>query len=200
MSLPLFTRLIFHNLKNSSNLDYNVLLLVSSFVICTVTCVRLDIYSQLERKNQLRTHGLMLMFQLITIANVVIISYFIAVVDVTGRGVAVLYIISILYFFLAEMFIFTIEAAISDESEQPQVITVIGTKAYLAAMKWLAGPLVTGFIIALLTFLISEYENSLANHATIFGLYLAIAIVFKEKRQSLRSDQGMSSNPSTPTK
>ena len=44
-------------------------------------------------------------------------------------------------------------------------------------------------LVTIITFLISDYKHSIVNHATIFAVYFAITLIFKEKVEKYRQGQ-----------
>ena len=57
----------------------------------------------------------------------------------------------------------------------------IGFSSYIKAAHWVMWPIIISIIITLLIHLVSPYENGIVNHATVFAVVSAIAIVMKDK-------------------
>lgn len=58
---------------------------------------------------------------------------------------------------------------------------------YRRAATWALTPLATSLAITLITYHLSSYEGTVVNHATIFGVYLAVAVVVKQKAEEITS-------------
>jgi predicted secreted protein len=97
-----------------------------------------------------------------------------------SKFTAIIYIVSIINYFLVEVVLSKVEQAELGRVDVSEAV-IIDTKTYLNAARWLLMPCLISAVITLLTYLLSGYESSIVNHAGIFGVYLAIAIVFKEK-------------------
>jgi hypothetical protein len=53
-------------------------------------------------------------------------------------------------------------------------------------LKWFFMPVFISVFITGLTYVLSGYTRSIPNHCTVFGVYFAVAIVFKQKLEDLK--------------
>ena len=96
------------------------------------------------------------------------------------KGISVLFIVAIVNFFLISV----LTAQEADSERQ------IDDEAYVSGLKWLIIPLLVSLAITVLTWLLSGYEGTVVNHATIFGVYLAVALVLKDKISHFQTGRG----------
>jgi hypothetical protein len=82
-------------------------------------------------------------------------------------------------------------ATVSSNRFEPESVATsnevsLGKHAYALAAKEILVPLIAASLVTLLTYLFSSYQNSVVNHATIFGVYLTIFILIDEKAKSYK--------------
>lgn len=76
----------------------------------------------------------------------------------------------------------TVVSAVILEREKLAVI-------YKSAAMWSLGPVIAAIVITLLTYIMSNYQGTIVNHATIFGVYLAVFFTLKQKIDEFRRER-----------
>lgn len=179
-SLPAMTRLFSYYLFGKEINSFNVYLSLSSssFALCMLT---MGLY--LKEQKRIRS-GLHVWFQginMIVIVGVIQLTVFIDLTSISAlnlnniyKAIGSVYILSIANFL-------TIFHIVGDASSEPEVESPIDNNAYVASLKWLAPPLFISTMITFITWWLSDYQSNIINHATIFGVYLAIFVVLRDK-------------------